>query len=89
MSFSERRERSDRRQGDRRRPDSADDLYTRLKEKRAEIERERRSTPRRQADRRTTPSDPPSPNAVDQAQRWAENPVENPTPGPTRKTELA
>jgi hypothetical protein len=38
VSFSERRELSNRRLGDRRRADSADDLYTRLREKLHEIE---------------------------------------------------
>jgi hypothetical protein len=79
MSFSERRERSDRRLGDRRRADSADDLYRRLKEKRAEIETERRRILRRQTDRRmTNPPGPSSSDAGDEAQPWTENTVENP-----------
>jgi hypothetical protein len=86
MSVSERRELSDRRVNDRRRAES-DDLYTRLKEKRNEIETERRHTLRRQTDRRISDRpDPPNPpiSNTDQAQRWAEN-LENPAPGSTRK----
>jgi hypothetical protein len=78
MSFTERREGSDRRaQGDRR--DAGQDLYERLKEKRIEIERERREGPRRRhADRRTTKDPhPDSSNFGDEAQPGAERAVKN------------
>ena len=75
MSFSERREGSDRRApGDRRHAVSNQDLYERLKEKRVEIERDRREGPRRrQADRRTTNDPHPnSSNSADEAQHGTE-----------------
>jgi hypothetical protein len=76
MSFSERREGSDRRgRDDRRHAVVGQDLYERLKEKRIEIERDRREGPRRrQADRRTT-KDPrtTTSNPDDEAQRGAEH----------------
>jgi hypothetical protein len=80
MSFSERREGSDRRARDDRRDDVlGQDLYERLKEKRVEIERERREGPRRrQADRRTTKDPHPnSSNSGDEAQPGAERAVKD------------
>jgi hypothetical protein len=78
MSFSERRERSDRRSRGDRRYVVSQDLYERLKEKRVEIERERRQGPRRQADRRTTKDPhPASSNSADEAQREAERSVKD------------
>ena len=80
MSFSERREGSDRRgRDDRRHEVSGQDLYERLKEKRIEIERDRREGPRRrQADRRTTKDPHPnSSNSGDEAQREAEQAVKD------------
>ena len=75
MSFSERREGSDRRGwGDRRHAVTGQDLYERLKEKRIEIERDRREGPRRQADRRTTKGPhTTTPNPADEAQRGSEH----------------
>ena len=79
MSFSERREGSDRRgPDDRRHAVTGQDLYERLKEKRIEIERDRREGARRQADRRTTkgPQTTTS-NPADEAQRGSEYPVKD------------
>ena len=80
MSFSERREGSDRRgQGDRRHAVIGQDLYERLKEKRIEIERDRREGARRRhADRRTTKDPHPnSSNSGDEAQSGAEGAVKD------------
>ena len=80
MSFSERREGSDRRgRDDRRHAVTGQDLYERLKDKRIEIELERREGPRRrQADRRTTKdSQANSSNSGDEAQRGAERAVKD------------
>ena len=80
MSFSERREGSDRRGRDERRHAvSGQDLYERLKEKRIEIERDRREGARRRhAERRTTqgPQTTTS-NPADEAQRGSEHPVKD------------
>jgi hypothetical protein len=80
MSFSERREVSNRRAwGDRRHSVVDQDLYERLKEKRIEIERDRREGARRRhADRRTTNDPHPnSSNSGDEAQPGAERAVKD------------
>jgi hypothetical protein len=80
MSFSERREVSDRRgRGDRRHAVSGQDLYERLKEKRIEIELERREGPRRRHAERRSTKDPHSnsSNSGDEAQPGAERAVKD------------
>jgi len=80
MNFSERRQGSDRRgRSDRRHAVYAQDLYERLKEKRVEIERDRREGARRRhADRRTTKDPHPnSSNSGAEAQDGAEDAVED------------
>jgi len=67
MSFTERRERNDRRG-----VASANDLYERLKEKRDQIESDRRKGPRRQTDRRDETAPAPADSRTGgEAQRWA------------------
>ena len=74
MSFIERRERSDRRQ-----VSSAGDLYERLREKRDQIESDRRKGPRRRTDGREETSPAPAASRTGaEAQRWANDFVDDP-----------